>query len=736
VAPPPKPRRPSSVEVRHATSRRPLRFWIAGIALALAVIAAALLWWPASRPFVLEPSIDRNILLITIDTLRADALSCYGGPAQTPHLDALAAQGARFTFAHSHAVVTLPSHTTILTGHYPYEHGMRDNSGFRVKDGTATLATRLKAMGFATGAFVGGFPLTKRFGLTPGFDAYDDQMPEAEGTVTVSMPERRGDLVVSRAVEWIGRQSGRFFGWVHVFDPHSPYAPPDEYFTRYSTQPYYGEVAFVDHALAPLVDRLATLSRPTLVIVTADHGESLGDHGELTHGMFAYEPTLRVPLIIAEIEGFKPQASSPKPQGVVIDTAVRHIDIAPTVLDAVGAPADTSLPGASLRDVIRAGHGPDRPSYFESMTYNLVRGWAPLRGVLSDKSKFIDLPIRELYNLTADPGEKTNQATTEPDRLQVMGNLLRGYDVAVPARPEPEAAGVAATLRSLGYVTGSAPARQTYTEADDPKRLVKVDQDLHTASELYRSGKLQDAIAMFDSVIARRPDTADAYLQLAYAYWQSGQLRPAIATLEKALAGGAPDRDVRIQLGVYLAESGVDPVRAIRVLETLPSSDVEALNGLGVAYVDARRYDDATRTFKRVLALDPTNGVAYQNLASVALRKAQAATNPADRGRGFKEAETLVRQALDADPELAKAYTTLGVILAGTGRKNDAIESWKRAVALDATEFDALYNLTILLVEAGRVGEAREYAQRFVATAPPALYGADIEKMRRFLSGG
>ncbi|MGE5832951.1 MAG: sulfatase-like hydrolase/transferase [Acidobacteriota bacterium] len=711
--------------------------WLAAGAAAIGIAAAALIWWPRSPPFAIEPRADQNVLLITIDTLRADALSSYGGPARTPHLDALAGQGARFTFAHAHAVVTLPSHTSILTGHYPYEHGMRDNTGFRVKDGTATLATRLKARGFATGAFVGGFPLTKRFGLTPGFDAYDDQMPEMEGTVTVSMPERRGDFVVSRAVDWIGRQTGRFFGWVHLFDPHSPYAPPEEYRAQYTAQPYYGEVAWVDHALAPLVERLSALPRPTLVIVTADHGESLGEHGELTHGMFAYEPTLRVPLIIAEVAGSKPQASSPRaPRGVVIDAAVRHIDIAPTILDAVGAPADSSLPGSSLRDVIRGRQAADRPSYFESMTYNLVRGWAPLRGVLSGRTKFVDLPIRELYDLAADPGETKNEAPAQADRVQIMTNLLRGYNVAPPTRPEPESPEVAATLRSLGYVTGSAPARQTYTEADDPKRLVKVDQDLHTAGELYRKRKVQDSIALLHSVIARRPDTADAYLQLAYAYWQSGQLREAITTLEKGLANGAPDRDVRIQLGVYLAESGMDSARAIKLLETLPSSDVDALNGLGVAYVDAGRHEDAVRTFKRVLALDPTNGLAYQNLASVALRRAQAARNAADRDRGFKDAEALARQALDADPDLAKAYTTLGVILAGTGRKPDAIESWKRAVARDETEFDALYNLTILLVEAGRLAEARDYAKLFVANAPPALYRADIEKMRRFLSGG
>src|SRR4051812_5709084 len=347
---------------------------------------------PREHTFTIERDPEQNVLLVTIDTLRADALSAYGGPAETPNLDRLASHGARFTFAHAHTVVTLPSHTSILSGHFPYEHGIRDNSGFRVRPGTSTLATRLKPRGFATGAFVGGFPLTKRFGLTPGFDVYDDQMPETRGAIEISMPERRADLVVGRATEWIGKQGGKFFAWVHVYDPHSPYRPPEAFATRYAQQPYYGEVAFVDRSLGPLFDRLSALSRPPLVIVTADHGESLGEHGELTHGMFAYEPTLRVPLIVARVS---PSAANAAP--IVIDSAVRHIDLAPTVLEAVGAERDASLPGASLVPVVNGGDRADRPSYFEAMTYNLVRGWAPLRGVLQERGKYIDLPIPELY---------------------------------------------------------------------------------------------------------------------------------------------------------------------------------------------------------------------------------------------------------------------------------------------------------------------------------------------------
>jgi tetratricopeptide (TPR) repeat protein len=370
------------------------------------------------------------------------------------------------------------------------------------------------------------------------------------------------------------------------------------------------------------------------------------------------------------------------------------------------------------------------------MTYNLVRGWAPLRGVLVERRKYIDQPIPELYDLAADPAETDNRAAAERDTLQVMGHVLRGYDVAPPARPGRESADVAATLRSLGYISGHAPARRTYTEADDLKTLVAVDRDLHEATRLYQQGRTGEAIAGFERVIQRRPDTADAYISLAHAFWESGRPRPAIATLERALTSGAPDRDVRIRLGIYLAESGGDTARAVQLLESLPDTDVEALNGLGVAYTNARRFDEAAAAFERVLALDPTNGLAYQNLASIALARAQAARAGRERQAGLDEAERLANLALQTDPALAKACTTLGVVLSETGRRAEAIDAWKRAVELDPAELDALYNLAIVLAGAGRLEEARGYARQFVATAPAALYGPAVEQVRKLLEDG
>jgi tetratricopeptide (TPR) repeat protein len=236
------------------------------------------------------------------------------------------------------------------------------------------------------------------------------------------------------------------------------------------------------------------------------------------------------------------------------------------------------------------------------------------------------------------------------------------------------------------------------------------------------------------SLIARRPETADAYIPLAYAYWESGRPQAAIATLERALASGAPDRDVRIRLGLYLAESHADTAKAIALLEGMPVEDVEALNGLGVAYGDAGRNADALRTFRRVLALDPTNGLAYQNLGSIELRQALGTSDAAAKSALMRQAESDTRQAIAVDPQLADAYTTLGVLLSSTSRKGEAIDVWKKAVALDAGQFNALYNLWFELAQAGRREEASVYGRQFIANAPPAFFGPDVERVRQYLA--
>lgn len=673
-------------------------------------------WWFRSPAFAIETNQDRNVLLITIDTLRADALGSYGGRALTPNLDRLAADGARFTFAHAHAVVTLPSHASILSGRYPYEHGIRDNTGYRFPQTQPTGATLLKTAGFATGAFVGGFPLDRRFGLGVGFDTYDDELGASASASDSGERERRADAVARSAHDWILRQTGKWFAWLHVYDPHVPYEPPAEWASRFPSDPYLGEVSWTDAALGAFLDRVSRQPRPTLVIVTADHGEGLGDHGELTHSIFTYEPMLRVPLIVAEIG----TGSHARTAGLTIDTPARHVDILPTILESAGVPAGGALSGTSLRDVIAAGSGADRPSYFEAMTSTLTRGWAPLRGVLVGREKFIDLPIPELYDLAADPNEAQNVAASRGDRVQVLFNTLKGFNVAPPGRPREETPDTLERLRSLGYIGGgSATVREKYTEVDDPKRLIEIEQTMQRAAEARRTGRIGEAIAMYQGVIARRPDTEDAYRHLALVYWRAGQPRDAIATLESALKRGVTQREVRIKLGQYLTEAG-EGRRAIELLETFAADDPDALIALGNAYVSTGRTRDAVRTFTHLLTIDPTNGLAHENIGIAELH-----------AKNYPAAETSLRRAISIDPKLAGAYTALGVVLASTDRREEAIQSWKRAVDLDTGEIDALFNLTVNLAAAGRKDEARVYGEKYLSTAPPG--GPDAEAIRRLL---
>ena len=680
-----------------------------------AVAAIALVAWLALRPraFAIEPDADRNVLLVTIDTLRADALGSYGGGAVTPNLDRLAARGARFDFAHAHAVVTLPSHASILSGRYPYEHGVRDNTGYRFDQSMPTLATLLKAQGFATGAFIGGFPLDRRFGLGVGFDTYDDRLESASG-FEIGERERRADRVVAPALEWIGAQQGKWFSWVHVYDPHVTYEAPEEWRARFPTDPYLAEVSWTDHALGALFSRLDQLDRRTLVIVTADHGESLGDHGELTHGLFAYEPVLRVPLIVADVGSSRPARS----QGAVITSPVRHVDLAPTILEAAGAPALPSVSGTSLLPVLNDEATDDRPSYFEAMTAAVARGWAPLRGVISAREKYIDLPIPELYDLAADPGETQNLAPGAQERARILFNTLRTFNTAPPARAAAETPETLERLRSLGYIGGaSAPVRERYTEEDDPKRLVVIEQMLARAGDAQREGRFDEAISLYRQAIARRADTEDAYRKLALVYWRQGRARDAIETLEAALKAGVTQSEVRIKLGQYLAEAG-QPARAIELLEASAGSDPDALIGLGNAYMLAGRGPDAIRTFLRLLANDPRNAVAHENLGAAYLQQ-----------RNLAAAEQSLREAIALDPNRPGAHTALGVVLAESGREAAAIDAWTRAVAIEPRELNALYNLTVYLARMDRRDEARAYGEQFLAIAPPALR-QDAERIR------
>lgn len=663
---------------------------------------------------------DTNILLVTIDTLRADALGSYGGQARTPHLDKLAAEGERFDFAHAHVPLTRPSHASIMTGLYPFQTGVRDHSGYRMKPDAVTIAMLLKQAGFATGAFVGAVPLIRDFGLDKGFDVYDDHFGHGDNRVDFSLAERPAADVVAAALKWIGSQDGRWFVWVHVFDPHAPYAPPPPFDKAYADHPYLGEVAYVDQSLGPLFDAAAASSRPTFAIVTADHGEGLGDHGELTHGLFAYESTLHVPLIIADLSrGIGHGQAS----GSVSHYPARHVDILPTLLDAATLTPPSGLPGHSLLRPADLPPAADVSSYFEAMSAMLNRGWAPLTGVLEGYGKYIDLPVPELYDLQGDPREQTNLAQRDRDRLRVLAARLDEFKAPLPGERYNETPEVAATLQSLGYTSGSAPKKAQYTEQDDPKTLVTLDQWIQQGIEAFQHGQTAEAFALYERVIDARPSMPLGYKNLAFLQWQSGDAQGAIRTLERAMHAGATTPDMATQLGSYMAQAG-KPSDAVALLEPIVSTapDPDALNALGIAYAREGRDGPALEAFQSALKANPENDQAFQNIGTLELGAGHLA-----------EARAALERAVALNPRSSQAHNGLGVIAMQSGRSDEAFDEWKRAVALAPHDYDALFNLAMELSHAGRREEARPYLERFANDAPRAQYGPDIARAKRML---
>lgn len=664
----------------------------------------------------------RDVVLVTIDTLRYDATGFDGNTrGTTPHLDRLAAAGRVFSAAHSHNVITLPSHTNILTGLYPYEHGVRENAGFRLSQKLDTIATRLKARGFATAAFVGAFPLDSRYGLTRGFDVYEEMYKQTEEPEDFQIQQARADEVVAKAVEWYrggSKAGGPRFLWVHVYDPHAPYDPPAAWRDRFPDDPYLGEVAYTDAALAPLLDAVTAVSPAPLLVVTGDHGEARGDHGELTHGLFAYEATLHVPMVV-----WCPDVISP---GRDVAPA-RHVDYLPTVLDVLGWDKPAELHGRSLLADRGAGAtGIPDDSYFESLSATLNRGWAPLRGILVGREKFVDLPVPELYDLEKDPAEAKNLAASgggggTPDAVRRLRKRLLEVPAGSLDRSTVDAE-EAAKLRSLGYLSGDAEARASYGPADDPKNLIGVDRDLHNIVELFQLQKSQEAIPIARKLVAQHPKMKAGYLQLGYLLQQNGDPQGALRVYEQAIAHGLGGESLDRKRGLLLSESG-QPAQAVRVLEPYrDSEDLETLNALGIALTDAGRPQDGLVVFSRALALQPRNALAFLN-SGVAYLKL-------DR---LEDARANLEKALSISRRSPRALNALGVVFSRLGQPQKAVEAWSACVRVDPTQWDALYNLGRVSGELGDWKKAREALTQFADTAPKR-YAKDVREVRAVLA--
>ena len=653
-----------------------------------------------------------NVLLITIDTLRQDRVGAYGNRSGlTPNIDRIAAAGVRYAHAYSPAPLTLPSHASILTGLLPTRHGIHNNTRFRLDDHVPTLASVAKSGGYRTGAFVGAFVLDGRFGLNRGFDEYDDRLPH-DGRASFHFAERRASEVVAAAGAWILQPAAGgspWLAWVHLFDPHAPYDAPAEY--RAGRTPYDAEVAYADAMVGRLLDQLQAahaLDR-TLIVVTADHGESLGDHGEMTHGLFAYNSTLAVPLVL------KGPAIAPG----IVDAPVLHTDIAPTILDLIGLPIPGPVDGQSLV------HPPsrDRPLYFEALDASLTRGWAPLRGIVQGDWKYIDLPDAELYDVTADPGELQNRIDRDPhaDPMKRALTQVSTKEAAAPAVAlEPEAAG---RLRSLGY-TGGSSRRSVAGPADDPKRLVALNEQFNIALTAFDEGRGGEALSMFQAILRERPDFVAARTSAATVLLAGGKNAEAVELLRAGLRDQSDAPELLAKLGSALRAAG-DLRGAAETLERASRSgdqNPEVLNDLAVVYAGLGRRDEARGVFKQLLERNPASATTWFNLGLFELQSRR----PAEAADAFRRATSL-------DPGYGEAWHALGAALVEHDAPG-AIDAWRHAERLLPREYDLLFNLGMLLADSRTPSDAIPYLERFEREAPRDRYANDMARVEATLA--
>jgi len=650
-----------------------------------------------------------NVLLVTIDTLRADRLSCYSHEhLETPNIDGLAEKGTIFTKAFAHNSTTLPSHANILLGTVPLYHGVHENGTFIVEERFLTLAEHLKSYDYSTGAFIGAYILDSRFGLAQGFDVYDEDY-RGKSTQELSSIERKAEEVVGNALEWLEEQVAPWFLWVHCFDPHYFYEPPEPFKTKYKDRLYDGEVAYVDFSLEKLFSHIRDndLLDNTLVIITGDHGESLGEHGEMTHGYFAYNSTIWTPLIISI-----PGESSGRNSQLVC-----HVDIFPTVCDVLRIEKPSFLQGMSLLPAIQGKELPKRPVYFESMYPYYSRGWAPLKGFISENEKFIDSPIPEIYDLKKDFDELKNLAETAivEEYREQLARIMKEQSL-----PEGEAGRrqqadreTLEKLRSLGYIsTRRTSEKRDFSPQDDIKKILPFHNKSMEARELCRKGKVEEGIRLLREVITEREDVDIAYTHLATVFKDLGRLKEALVILEQGLQSLPSSYMIFITYMNFLLDAGRDD----DVIELFTGMnlrqmehDPEAWNFLGAAYSRKRDFDKALEAYEIALSLDSKYSVAHKNIGAVHF----SIFLKTKEQNSFQKALQSFKKAIEINPDFASAYNGLGGAYLYAGNLEGAVYCLEKALELDPDLPNALYNLGLAHMQRGEKTKALQFFTKY-----------------------
>jgi len=676
-----------------------------------------------------------NVVLVTVDTLRADRLGVYGNDSGlTPNLDRLARSGVVFENASAVAPLTLPSHASILTGTYPLRHGIRDNGGYHLAPESVTLAETLAAQGYRTGAFVGAFVLDSRWGLDQGFERYFDDFDFASfDDVSLGSVSRRGDEVLAEALGWMGEaKTGPFFAWVHLYDPHAPYEPPEPHRGRHAGERhglYDGEVAHVDELIGRLLGWLSreSLDDATVVAVMADHGEALEDHGELDHGFFIYDATMRIPFLI----------KAPNlPGGVRVEAQVRAIDLMPTVLDLVGLPPAPSVQGASLLPLARGeSESLELVAYAESYYPRLHYGWSELRSLRSEEFHFIEAPSPELYDLRVDPGETRNLAPERPAAVsELRGRLeeeLERYSAGALEAREPEVLDdeTREKLTALGYLGGprrSVRPGEAGSTLADPKDKIEIHLRVKAAESSLGDGRVDEALADIERVLSLDPDVVEAHRIRGDAYKAKRDLPRAAASYRDALALEPEYKVAAFHLALVDLEMGrADAAEAglRRVLELDPR-DNKSYFLLAKLLITRRSFDAALEVLDRAVEIAGDGAPFQTTRAEIYLAR-----------EDLENAEKAVEAALALDPNSPRAHHYLGWIRASRGDVPGAIEAYERELARFPHDPGTFLSLADLYRRQGRIADEIRVLEGAFSRAP-GLAAIPIRLGRAYLEVG
>ncbi|MFN7943666.1 MAG: sulfatase-like hydrolase/transferase [Thermoanaerobaculia bacterium] len=675
-----------------------------------------------------------NLLLVTLDTTRADRIGAYArlrGTREfvaTPNLDALAARGTLFADAVSVTPLTLPAHSTILTGLLPAAHGVRDNGGFRLPPERSTLAELLAGRGWRTGGFVAAYVLDRKWGIAQGFETYFDDFDLAKfKTVSMGDIQRRGDEVVAHALAWIAEvKSTPFFAWVHLYDPHAPYDPPEPYKSAYPGRTYDGEIAWTDHLVGELLAGLerAGVRERTIVAVVGDHGENLGDHGETGHGFFVYRSVADVPLVLA--------GPYPRLAGRTIDAVVGQADLAPTLAALVDAgPGLEPGQGRSLVPLLAGTAGGDPPpAYSETFYARFHYGWSELRALTTSRWRFIEAPRPELYDLDADPHETVNLADSERRVVADLRARLAELDRATPpaAAPAPleEDEETAAKLAALGYLGGAGGGdRRSFRELADPKDKLAIYNRMGRARELARGDEPGRSLADLEAVVAEDPGVIDAWFVWGNVCYRQRDFVCATAKYRETLAR-RPDHDwAMIGLADTLVAEGKvdDAVVGYRHFLERDAGNVQVRYRLAQVLLDAGRDADAEREFAATLAAAPKTARAEVGRAVVAYRRHDLAA-----------AAAALDRALAIDPRTRWGRFNRALVLEEQGRFAEALAAYRAELADYPDGIEARFNLGRLLARSGDAATAITELARVVAEradfAPARFYLAQAHLAR------